>query len=114
MSVSLEALAMAGEDYGDFGINMEEWERAHLEEVPAHLLADEDLDNQYHDQERLCSDYVNNHIINVGNHAYFEAIYHDDQEVDHDCEASTAQGSISLRGLVMIITAIIRLTMLIK
>ncbi|XP_057541382.1 uncharacterized protein LOC130820143 [Amaranthus tricolor] len=111
MSVSLEALAMAGEDYGDFGINMVEWERAHLEDVPAHLLADEDHDHQYHDQQRLCSDYVDNHVINIGNHAYFEA--YQDQD-DHDCEASTAHGHISLRGLVMIITAIIRLTMLMK
>ncbi|KAK8652817.1 hypothetical protein V6N13_126840 [Hibiscus sabdariffa] len=41
MSVSIEALAMAGVDYKDWGMYIEEWERD--DELPApHLLADAD------------------------------------------------------------------------
>ncbi|XVF61587.1 hypothetical protein PTKIN_Ptkin08bG0141900 [Pterospermum kingtungense] len=39
MSVSIEALAMAGTDYVDWGMDIEEWE---LDFPPAYLLADEE------------------------------------------------------------------------
>lgn len=43
MSVSLEALAMAGTDYAEWGMDFEEWEhREDLEPPPPHLLADEE------------------------------------------------------------------------
>uniref|UniRef100_A0A7C9DSI8 Uncharacterized protein n=1 Tax=Opuntia streptacantha TaxID=393608 RepID=A0A7C9DSI8_OPUST len=46
MSVSLEALAMAGEDYANWGLEIEEWERTDLENIPAHLLIDEEDDEE--------------------------------------------------------------------
>ncbi|XP_059623042.1 uncharacterized protein LOC132266206 [Cornus florida] len=39
MSVSLEALAMAGANYVEWGMDIEEWERR---ETPPHLLAEEE------------------------------------------------------------------------
>ncbi|XVF15215.1 hypothetical protein REPUB_Repub09cG0131500 [Reevesia pubescens] len=41
MSVSIEALAMAGTDYIEWGMGIEEWEQE-LEFPPAYLLADEE------------------------------------------------------------------------
>ncbi|KAF3439329.1 hypothetical protein FNV43_RR17606 [Rhamnella rubrinervis] len=46
MSVSLEALAMAGVDYHEAGICIEEWEAEDLEETPAHLLAEEEEEEE--------------------------------------------------------------------
>ncbi|XWS41583.1 hypothetical protein CRYUN_Cryun17cG0094300 [Craigia yunnanensis] len=40
MSVSIEALAMAGTDYIEWGMEIEEWEHEELE-PPPHLLAEE-------------------------------------------------------------------------
>ncbi|XVF15110.1 hypothetical protein REPUB_Repub09cG0121100 [Reevesia pubescens] len=42
MSVSIEALAMAGTDYIEWGMGIEEWEQEELEFPPAYLLADEE------------------------------------------------------------------------
>ena len=42
MSVSLEALAMAGTDYFSIAIDVEEWKRRDLELCPPHLLAEEE------------------------------------------------------------------------
>ena len=43
MSVSMEALAMAGADCYEWGMDVEEWEREDIElEPPPHLLADEE------------------------------------------------------------------------
>lgn len=39
MSVSMEALAMAGADCMEFGVNLQEWESKDLEMIPPHLLA---------------------------------------------------------------------------
>ncbi|KAL6277201.1 hypothetical protein ACE6H2_020802 [Prunus campanulata] len=40
--MSIEALAMAGADYMEFGINFEEWERNDgLKDPPPYMLADE-------------------------------------------------------------------------
>ena len=41
MSISFEALAMAGADYHECGISMEEWERSEMM-TPPHLLAEEE------------------------------------------------------------------------
>lgn len=41
MSVSFEALAMAGVDYNECGISMEEWEQSEMT-TPPHLLAEEE------------------------------------------------------------------------
>ncbi|KAH0996165.1 hypothetical protein GBA52_020029 [Prunus armeniaca] len=40
MSVSLEALAMAGKDYLSIAMTVEEWERGEL--TPPHLLAEDE------------------------------------------------------------------------
>lgn len=47
MSVSLEALAMAGIDSNEWAMDAQEWERneTEIDFVPPHLLADEDDDD---------------------------------------------------------------------
>ncbi|KAK8716502.1 hypothetical protein V6N13_043809 [Hibiscus sabdariffa] len=45
MPVSIEALAMAGVDYMDWGMDIEEWE-CDDELPPPHLLADDDDDKE--------------------------------------------------------------------
>ena len=48
MSVSMEALAMAGADCYEWGMDVEEWEREDVElEPPPHLLADEEEKEEY-------------------------------------------------------------------
>lgn len=95
MSISLEALAMAGEDYVNYGIDMEEWERADLEETPAHLLADDEVGHS-EQQFNLSINYNEERIH------YYEG-----------CESSR-NSLLRLRELIIMITAMIRLTMLIK
>ena len=46
MSISLEALAMAGVDYIEWGMDIEEWERDD-ELPPPHLLADEEEEEEF-------------------------------------------------------------------
>ncbi|KAL6277204.1 hypothetical protein ACE6H2_020805 [Prunus campanulata] len=50
MSVSLEALAMAGTDYLSIAMTLEEWERCDLELSPPHLLAE---DEEEKDERKL-------------------------------------------------------------
>lgn len=51
MSVSLEALAMAGMDSGDWGIDVEEWETQDLDRCPPpYLLAEERDDDETSEQ----------------------------------------------------------------
>jgi len=38
-TMSIEALAMAGMDYRESGIKLEEWEKSGLEQPPLHLVA---------------------------------------------------------------------------
>lgn len=110
MSVSLEALAMAGEDYVNFGIDMEEWERTELEETPAHLLADVDDDQQQYWSISNINDCITDN--NYDNDMEFSDEYVTHFEASQGYEAS--RGSLSLRGLVMMIKAKIKLTMLIR
>ena len=47
MAVSIEALAMAGIDYIEWGMDVDEWERFDVEPTPPHLLADDvDYDSE--------------------------------------------------------------------
>ncbi|OMO67120.1 hypothetical protein CCACVL1_20782 [Corchorus capsularis] len=47
MSVSMEALAMAGADYVEWGMDIEEWEHEdHQDLTPAYLLADEEEEEE--------------------------------------------------------------------
>ncbi|WOG84512.1 hypothetical protein DCAR_0103696 [Daucus carota subsp. sativus] len=48
MSISFEALAMAGADYHERGISMEEWERSEMM-TPPHLLAEEEEEEERED-----------------------------------------------------------------
>ncbi|CAB4314158.1 unnamed protein product [Prunus armeniaca] len=50
MSVSLEALAMAGTDYRSIAMTVEEWERCDLDLSPPHLLAE---DEEEKDERKL-------------------------------------------------------------
>ncbi|KAI8536264.1 hypothetical protein RHMOL_Rhmol10G0243300 [Rhododendron molle] len=50
MSISIEALAMVGADYLDWGKDMEEWERGDLE-LPPHLLAEEEEEDEEKDEK---------------------------------------------------------------
>ncbi|KAG5574638.1 hypothetical protein H5410_054772 [Solanum commersonii] len=47
MSISLEALAMMGVDYVKDGISLEEYEK-YEEQVPPHLLVDDQEDENIH------------------------------------------------------------------
>lgn len=54
MSVSLEALAMAGASDVEFGMDIEEWEQKDLEQYPPpHLLATEEKDEEKNRVRRL-------------------------------------------------------------
>ncbi|GMI67942.1 hypothetical protein HRI_000463500 [Hibiscus trionum] len=61
MSVSIEALAMAGVDYMEWGMDIEEWECDH-ELPPPHLLADCDEEDELMKRQfrRSCSGNNNN------------------------------------------------------
>lgn len=50
MSISIEALAMVGADYLDWGKDMEEWERGDPE-LPPHLLAEEEEEEEENENE---------------------------------------------------------------
>ncbi|OMO73099.1 hypothetical protein COLO4_27261 [Corchorus olitorius] len=71
MEVSLEALAMAGVDYVEWGLDVEEWERLN-EQTPPHLLADEeeeeDEEEEFfmkgHDVKRGCNNCIDNYSSN--------------------------------------------------
>ena len=68
MSVSLEALAMAGASDVEFAMDIEEWERKDLEQYPPpHLLAQEE------EEER------NNGVYGLPNHNTWEC----DKEEEH-------------------------------
>lgn len=44
--MSIEALAMAGADYAECGIDVEAWEHEGLEQIPAYLLAEQRLSSK--------------------------------------------------------------------
>ncbi|CAI9271944.1 unnamed protein product [Lactuca saligna] len=48
MSNSIEALAMAGEDYNEWGMDFEEWERMEMGPPPPHLFSED-----YEEDERV-------------------------------------------------------------
>lgn len=50
MSISIEALAMVGADYLDWGKDMEEWECGDPE-LPPHLLAEEEEEEEEEDEK---------------------------------------------------------------
>ncbi|KAK3225915.1 hypothetical protein Dsin_005779 [Dipteronia sinensis] len=54
MSISMEALAMAGVDYVEWGMNVEEWEREDSELTPAHLLAEEEEEEEQQQHRGSC------------------------------------------------------------
>ena len=45
MAISLEALAMSGTSYVDYGMDIDEWERLDSE-IPPHLLAEEEEEDR--------------------------------------------------------------------
>ena len=45
MAISLEALAMSGTSYVDYGMDIDEWERLNSE-IPPHLLAEEEEEEE--------------------------------------------------------------------
>ncbi|KAK2655699.1 hypothetical protein Ddye_008751 [Dipteronia dyeriana] len=56
MSMSMEALAMAGVDYVEWGLHVEEWEREDSELPPPHLLAEEEEEEQQQHHHRESCD----------------------------------------------------------
>ncbi|KAK9713464.1 hypothetical protein RND81_06G029000 [Saponaria officinalis] len=98
MSVSLEALGMAGEDYVNFGMKMEEWERVEVEETPDYLMAYEDEDEQ---KEPWFLTRISNANDGVN-----------DDVIDEDC--GKCEGFRRLRRLLIMIMAICRLIMIIR
>ncbi|KAF7129353.1 hypothetical protein RHSIM_Rhsim10G0164400 [Rhododendron simsii] len=59
MPISLEALAMSGTDYSDYGMDIQEWELLDSE-TPPHLLADEEEQEVIRPVFRLLSDWKTN------------------------------------------------------
>ena len=51
MAISLEALAMSGTSYVDYGMDIDEWERLDLE-IPPHLLAEEEEEEEEEEDHR--------------------------------------------------------------
>ena len=82
MSVSIEALAMAGVDYLEWGMDIEEWERDD-EVSPPHLLADDGEEEEFMKGqfEQGCS-CINNSSLPSYNNA----------EDDNACERVTELG----------------------
>ncbi|KAG5529482.1 hypothetical protein RHGRI_030014 [Rhododendron griersonianum] len=52
MSISIEALAMVGADYLDWGMDMKEWERRDPE-LPPHLLAEEEEEEEENEKDEV-------------------------------------------------------------
>lgn len=52
MSISIEALAMVGADYLDWGKDMEECERGD-QELPPHLLAEEEEEEEENEKDEV-------------------------------------------------------------
>uniref|UniRef100_A0A0A0KWE7 Uncharacterized protein n=1 Tax=Cucumis sativus TaxID=3659 RepID=A0A0A0KWE7_CUCSA len=63
MSVSLEALAMAGIDSNEWAMDAEEWERNEIDVVPPHLLADEEDDED--GDEHVTTSTISNYCFPV-------------------------------------------------
>jgi len=101
MSVSLEALAMAGEDYANWGLEIEEWERADLEDTPAHLLIDVDDDKEM--SNTTMPDSNNN-----GDASSKEFC----NGTSEGCK--THRGCLRLRGLMTMIISMITLFMIVR
>ncbi|KAL2498824.1 Uncharacterized protein Adt_24374 [Abeliophyllum distichum] len=58
MSISLEALAMSGANYLEYGLDVEEWEQLESK-VPLHLLADDkDKDRDKDKRNKIDSKYI--------------------------------------------------------
>lgn len=51
MSISIEALAMAGTDHIEWGMSFAEWERMDIGPPPPYLYDDEDCDFKQHHEE---------------------------------------------------------------
>ncbi|CAH1436879.1 unnamed protein product [Lactuca virosa] len=54
MSISIEALAMAGTDHIEWGMSFAEWERMDIGPPPPYLYDDEDCDfeQQHHEEDK--------------------------------------------------------------
>ncbi|KAI3518939.1 hypothetical protein L1887_07845 [Cichorium endivia] len=52
MSNSIEALAMAGVDYNEWGMDFEEWERMEMGPPPPHLYADAYEEHEHEKDDR--------------------------------------------------------------
>ncbi|KAG7015383.1 hypothetical protein SDJN02_23018, partial [Cucurbita argyrosperma subsp. argyrosperma] len=75
MSVSLEALAMAGITSNEWAMDAEEWERNEIEnDVPPHLLADED------DDDDNVTSTVSNYSFPVA--GFFDSLHREDGGAD--------------------------------
>ncbi|KAL9241540.1 hypothetical protein vseg_015643 [Gypsophila vaccaria] len=105
MSISLEARAMAGEDYVNFGMKMEEWERVEAEETPDHLMA------YYEDEEppRFLSSISSN-----ANNDGINCRPYDVNHVLEDNNEGKYEGCRRLRRLLIVIMAMCRLIMLLR
>lgn len=76
MSFSIEALAMAGVDYNEWGMDYHEWERIEMGPPPPHLCVDdyeEEHEHEYESQEDerdvevVINPRVENHLEDVFN-----------------------------------------------
>ena len=99
MSVSMEALAMAGADCYEWGMDVEEWEREDIElEPPPHLLADEEEKEEYLSTASHFSE--DNDTV--------DAVAADCDKIPNDGRSMRGQNEMAMMAIVMV-KAIIKL-----
>ncbi|KAK4840141.1 hypothetical protein QYF36_000797 [Acer negundo] len=83
MSISMEALAMAGVDYVEWGMNVEEWEQEDSELTPPHLLAEEKEEEEQ--QQQHCSSCLSKDVggVTLDCNPRITRIYTTDQTGQH-------------------------------
>lgn len=94
MAFSLEALAMAGTDYLEFGVDVEEWEQD-LGEPPPHLLVEEE-DKGAEVVRRNSYPFPSSHILPI-HHAKDKTDHGD--EYQSDVVTVTSRPEVGLGGI---------------
>ncbi|XVE83127.1 hypothetical protein DITRI_Ditri16bG0062400 [Diplodiscus trichospermus] len=82
MMVPIEALAMAGVDYNEWGLDIEKWEDDNSERPPQHLLADEEEE----EPERFTE-----HGTEISDAC---SLTHPSEDFDGNCDDNASNGAI--------------------
>ncbi|XWS41582.1 hypothetical protein CRYUN_Cryun17cG0094200 [Craigia yunnanensis] len=82
MTVPIEALAMGGVDYNEWGLDIEKWEDDDSEWPPPHLLAEQEEEEE---PERV----VKQGIQNIGT----SLLTHPSEDIDGNCDDNASNGA---------------------